>query len=233
MTRTRGAPNEMDGNSLSQSGPGPLSRAEQGFSMVEMLIVIAIGMTLTAVALLSIGSSVQKSNSDAAKEMVLGEMRRAHERAIDERRIYRMTFVAPRTIQLDVGTPVNLRATISGSTGASFAQARLPLDLPLSVQFLVVSGIPTAAGAVPDGFGSGANAIDFGVNNGSGAQTQIYFQPDGRALDVSNRLNNGVVYIAAPGQLFSSRAVSLYGSTGRSKGWFLLKNPDGTKRWTQ
>jgi hypothetical protein len=52
-------------------------------------------------------------------------------------------------------------------------------------------------------------------------------------LDSLNRINNGVVYVAESNQLFSSRAVSLYGSTGRVKGWILSKNPDGSKRWTQ
>jgi type II secretory pathway pseudopilin PulG len=199
--------------------------------MVEMVVVVCIILTVAAAALMNILPLLKKSKADAAQELVLGEMRRAHERAIDDRRIYRFTFVAPQTIQLDVGTPANVQARITGSA-AAFAQAQPPLVLPQSIQFLAVPGIPVAAGAVPDGFGTGATAIDFDVDNGGG-QTQIYFQPDGRALDAQNRLNNGVVYIADPNQLLSSRAVSLYGSTGRVKAWSLLKNADGSVRWIQ
>ena len=221
----------MDGNSLSQKGSGPLWQIEQGFSMVEMVVVISIILTIAAAALMNILPLLKKSKADAAQELVLGEMRRAHERAIDDRRIYRFTFVAPQTIQLDVGTPANVQARITGSA-AAFAQAQPPLVLPLGIQFSAVPGIPVAAGAVPDGFGTGATAIDFDVDNGGG-QNQIFFQPDGRALDAQNRLNNGVVYIADPNQLLSSRAVSLYGSTGRAKAWSLLKNADGSVRWIQ
>jgi prepilin-type N-terminal cleavage/methylation domain-containing protein len=231
MTGRRGAPNKMDGNSIPQKCPRPLWQAEQGFSMVEMVVVISIILVVVATALVNILPLLKKSKADSAQELVLGEMRRAHERAIDERRIYRFTFVAPQTIQLEVGTPANLQARITGSA-AAFAQAQPPLVLPQTFQFSAVPGIPVAAGAVPDGFGTGATAIDFDVDNGGG-QTQIYFQPDGRALDAQNRLNNGVVYIADPTLLLSSRAVSLFGSTGRVKGWSLLKNPDGSVRWTQ
>ncbi len=157
-----------------------------------MLGVIVI---LSTAAIIHIIPPLRKAKADAALEMVLGEMRLAHERAINERRIYRFTFVAPQTIQLEVGTPANLQARISGSA-AAFAQAQPPLVLPQTIQFL----------AAP---------------------------PDGRALDAQNRLNNGVVYLADPNQLLSSRAVSLFGSTGRVKGWILVQNPNGSVRWTQ
>ena len=111
------------------------------------------------------------------------------------------------------------RATITGTT-PGFVQAQQPLTLPDGIQFICVGGIPTGAGTVPDGLGSGANAIDFDLANGGGG-SQIYFQPDGRALDGANRLNDGVIYLAQPGNLYSSRAVTLFGSTGRSKGWTL------------
>jgi prepilin-type N-terminal cleavage/methylation domain-containing protein len=230
-SRRRGVTNKMHGNSLPQKCPGPLRQAEQGFSLIEMAVVVSVILIVSAIAVFNILPLLKKSRADAAQELVLGEMRRAHERAIDERRIYRLTFVAPQTIQLEVGTPANLQARITGSA-AAFAQAQPPLVLPKSIQFSAVPGIPVAAGAVPDGFGTGATAIDFDVDNGGG-QTQIYFQPDGRALDSQNRLSNGVVYLAEPSQLLTSRAVSLYGSTGRVKAWLLLKNPDGSVRWTQ
>jgi type II secretory pathway pseudopilin PulG len=206
-------------------------RSSRGFSTLEIVVVLGVIVILSTAAIIHIIPPLRKAKADAALEMVLGEMRLAHERAINERRIYRFTFVAPQTIQLEVGTPANLQARISGSA-AAFAQAQPPLVLPQTIQFLAAPGIPVAAGVVPDGFGTGATAIDFDVDNGGG-QTQIYFQPDGRALDAQNRLNNGVVYLAEPNQLLSSRAVSLFGSTGRVKGWILVQNPNGSVRWTQ
>jgi type II secretory pathway pseudopilin PulG len=204
--------------------------SERGFSMVEMAVVVGLVLVVIGTAIVVLAPYLRTSNANAGMEMVLGELRRAHERAIDERRIYRVTLVPPRTIQVDVGQVANVATTITGSA-PGFVPAQPPLTLPSRLQFIAVVGIPTSAQTTPDGFGTGANAIDFDIANGGGGN-QIYFQPDGRALDGANRLNDGVVYIAEPNFLFSSRAVSLYGATGRAKGWF-LSTVGGATRWTQ
>jgi len=204
---------------------------QSGFSLLEITIVATIVLAATAAAFVNLMPSINNSRSNAGVELVLGELRRAHERAVDERRIYRVTFAAPNTIQVDIGTVAVIGATITASAPV-FQPAQPPLTLPGNMQFLVVPGIPTSALSTPDGFGAGNNAIDFDLGNGGGG-TQVYFEPDGRALDVGNRLNNGVVYIAQPANLFSSRAVSLYGSTGRTKGWTLTKLAGGATGWIQ
>jgi type II secretory pathway pseudopilin PulG len=204
---------------------------QSGFSLLEITIVATIVLAATAAAFINLMPSIYNSRSNAGMELVLGELRRAHERAVDERRIYRVTFSAPNTIQVDVGTVAVIGTTITDSV-PTFQPAQPPLPLPGNMQFLAIPGIPTGALSTPDGFGSGNNAIDFDLGNGGGG-TQVYFEPDGRALDAGNRLNNGVVYIAQPTNLFSSRAVSLYGSTGRTKGWTLTKLAGGATGWTQ
>jgi type II secretory pathway pseudopilin PulG len=207
-----------------------IRHGEYGFSLLEMVLVLSVVFIVAASAVINILPSLKSSRSNAAMELVLGELRRAHERAVDERRIYRVTFTAPQTIQIDVGQVAIIGSTITDSAPV-FKAAQPPLPLPGNIQFLVVPGIPTDPRATPDGFGSGATAIDFDIANGGGG-TQIYFQPDGRALDGANRLNDGVVYLAEPNNLFSSRAVSLYGTTGRSKSWFLTQ-VNGATKWTQ
>jgi len=209
--------------------PGGRSK-QAGFSLLEMVIAVAIVLVATAAAIVNIVPSMKTSRSNSGMELVLGELRRAHERAIDERRIYRVTFVAPQTMLLEVGQVAVVGSTITG-TAPAFVQAQPPLTLPVGTQFVVVPGIPTSVTATPDGFGTGVNAIDFDQAIGGGG-TQIYFQPDGRALDAANRLNDGVVYLAEPNNLFSSRAVTLYGSTGRVKSWILAPAKGGTG-WTQ
>ena len=205
-------------------------RMESGFSITELTVVATIILIVTGVAVMSMVPSMRASKSNSAMELVVGELRRAHERAIDERRIYRVTFAAPGTIQVDVGQVGNVATTITGSSPL-FVPAQNPLTLPNGIQFIVVPGIPTSAAATPDGFGSGVNAIDLDIENG-GAGTQIYFQPDGRALDGANRLNDGVLYLAEPNNLYSSRAVSIFGSTGRVKGWY-LSSKGGVSTWNQ
>jgi type II secretory pathway pseudopilin PulG len=205
-------------------------RNETGFSLLEVVVVLGMILVVFGTAVFNVVPALNTAKSNTGIELVLGELRRAHERAVDERRIYCVTFVAPQTIQVDVGQVANIAATVSGSTPV-FVQAQPPMTLPPGVQFAVVAGIPTTAQTTPDGFGAGNNAIDLDISNGGGG-TQVYFQPDGRALDGANRLNNGVIYIAQPNNLFSSRAVSLYGATGRVKPWFLSK-VGGVNGWSQ
>jgi len=131
---------------------------------------------------------------------------------------------------MDVGRVAVIGSTITNSAPA-FAPAQVPLTLPGTVQFAIVPGVPTNPLTTPDGLGTAANAVDFDLASGGGGN-QIYFQPDGRALDAGNRLNDGVVYLAEPNNLFSSRAVSLYGSTGRTKGW-TLSQVNGAVGWIQ
>jgi len=51
--------------------------------------------------------------------------------------------------------------------------------------------------------------------------------PDGSAHDVNGNLNSGIVYVARNGDLYSSRAITLYGATGRIRGWRLLSSGGG------
>jgi type II secretory pathway pseudopilin PulG len=205
-------------------------RNETGFSFLEVVVVLGIILVVFGTAVFNLVPALNTAKSNTGMELVLGQLRRAHERAVDERRIYRVTFLAPQTIQVEVGQVANIASTVTGSAPV-FVQAQPPLTLPPTVQFSVVAGIPTTVQTTPDGFGTGNNAIDFDISNGGGG-TQIYFQPDGRALDGANRLNDGVIYIAQPNNLFSSRAVSLYGATGRVKPWFLSK-VGGVNGWSQ
>jgi len=198
------------------------ARKMRGFSVVEMMIVVAIMMIVMGTAFIQIAPALKNAKAETALQTTLGQMRRAHELAVDRRQIYRVTFTAPRTIQLD-------RVDVDPTTGARTFVLQSTIDLPTDMSFSVVSGIPTASTKVPDGYGNGTIAIDFD-RDFSGSGTDIYFQRDGRALDSSNRLNNGLVYICRSGDFKSCKAVSLMGATGRVKGWRLNAAANG---WIQ
>jgi prepilin-type N-terminal cleavage/methylation domain-containing protein len=194
----------------------------RGFSMVEMLIVLVIIMIVMGTAFIQIAPALKSAKAETALQTTLGQMRRAHELAVDRRLIYRVSFTAPRTIQLD-------QVDINPATLAKVFTFQSTIVLPTDISFAVVTGIPATAATVPEGYGTGATAIDFDKDFGGGG-TEIYFQRDGRALDASNRLNNGVIYMCRTGDFKSCRAVSLMGATGRSKGWRLNPAANG---WIQ
>jgi type II secretory pathway pseudopilin PulG len=194
----------------------------RGFSIVELLIVVAIMMIVMGAAFIQIAPALKNAKTEAALQTTLGQMRRAHELAVDRRTIYRVSFNAPRTIQLD-------KVDIDPTTLAKTFTLQSTIDLPTDMSFSVVSGIPTTSTTVPEGYGNGSVAIDFD-RDFSGGGTEVYFQRDGRALDSANRVNNGLVYMCRTGEFRSCKSVSLTGATGRSKGWRL--NPAGNG-WIQ
>jgi len=171
--------------------------------MVEATVVVAAVLVLSAVSVLRIQSVRATSQADSACYTVLGSLRQARRSALTEQRKFVVTFTTPGLIVVQRVEP-NLQLTeISRATLLS------------GMEFRAEPGIPTSTHDTPDHFGTGSVAIDFNGGN------QIFFHSDGSARDATGRVNNGVVYMARPGDIGSSRAVSLFGATGRIKDWRL------------
>ena len=138
------------------------------------------------------------------------QFRQARAFAVDNRCPYEVAFVDDDTVEL---SRVDPQGTVLVAS----------LDLPDGITFRVEPGLPTNRDSTPDGLGA-AQAVDF---NG---ETTVFFQPDGSALDPSGDLSNGVVYFSWAGELDSCRAVTLFGATGRIKGWSFNPNEENG-RW--
>jgi prepilin-type N-terminal cleavage/methylation domain-containing protein len=205
------------------------TRKMQGFSLIEMMIVVAIALIMMAITFITFQPASQDARINGAYDSVLTQLRIARERAIAERTRYIVSFGAtvppagvfgtvpravpppdPKSIQLWVwrtGVPV-------GPPPVSVNSFELPFD----VQFQAVAGLPNPG---PDNWGTGARAIDFNQGVGLGGLTYVMFMPDGSSQDELGNSNSGVVYIARAGVLSSSRAVTVFGTTGRVRGWRL------------
>lgn len=192
----------------------------RGFSLIEMMVVVTIILIVTGAALIAMQPALRFSRVSNGYNITLGAIRQARDYAVAQRQQYSVTFsnaAVPNTI--------TITQTGNGNVVTTF-------QLPTDIAFTVVNGIPTAANAVPDGFGAGANAIDFDQGIVGGVQNVIYFMPDGTGQDLNGNINNGVIYIARPGELYSSHAITVWGATGRLRGWRLLNNA-GNPYWRQ
>lgn len=189
----------------------------KGFSLMETLAVVLVLTTAVTIAMMALGSAVRNSHVQTAYENTIMQLRAARQIAVDQRVITVVTLSTPGTIRTDM---------IKGGVTTNVTQLSFPTD----VAFTVVSGIPNTAATTPDGFGIGNNAIDFDQGFSATPGTVVYFYPDGSAQDTKGNFNNGVAYIAHPGDLGSSRAVSLFGATGRVRGWTLVKK-SGVYLW--
>jgi len=213
---------ERAGSELPLSRNGDMRKeGMRGFSLLEMMAVIAIGLIVSAYAVMTLQPEAQNSRVTDAYNTSLMAMRQARDISIAQRQTYYVTFTHN-------DAPPDTITITQGGTGTVVNTYQLPLDLA----FTTVTGIPTGAGQTPDGFGNGGNAIDFDQGVSGGNKSVVYFYPDGSAQDVNGNINNGVLYIARPGVLFTSRAITVWGATGRLRGWRLYLN-NNTTYWRQ
>ena len=204
-----------------------------GFSLLEMMIVCAILLIVGGYSFMSLIPMLKQQRVNNAYNVTLAAMRQARDNAIAQRTSYSVTFVSTST-----SNTVTVAPTLAG--GFQGSQASTTYNLPTDVAYTALTGIPTGSNT-PDGFGSGSTAIDFGYTasgSGAGGSSVIYFCPDGSSQDAVGgagqclgNWSGGVVYIARTGELLSSRAITLWGGTGRVRGWRLYGNGSGGYQW--
>jgi type II secretory pathway pseudopilin PulG len=200
---------------------GIVSHKARGFSMLEAMAVVAIMLTALSISFVTLQPALTAARATSSYNQCFMLLRRYRQQAIDERKQYIVTFLAPNTVQVsrqDVGTPVNPAPVVITTQ-----------QMSPDVNFQIVAGVPANT---PDNFGTAARAIDFGQGIGLGGLNYVKFMPDGSSQDVNGNLNSGVLYIAIAGNLYSSRAVSVMGATGRVRGWQLVKQ-GGNATWVQ
>jgi prepilin-type N-terminal cleavage/methylation domain-containing protein len=185
----------------------PLARfhaSERGYSLIEMLVVATLALILMGMAVVQIRTSRAAINADNAMRLVMGELTRARDMAIAQRRNFQITFVGVNEvrvtrIEIPTGGTMLRRATMEGN-----------------IRFALPSGTPDTT----DAFGAGS-ALDF---DGNGT---VIFNSDGMLVDSTGSTINGTVFLAAPNDQYATRAVTILGSTGRVRGFRRLNTAWG------
>ena len=210
------------------------SRRTSGFSLLEMVMVLALIIIMATISFISLQPVVRQQSVTNAYNTVLSPMRQARDNSIAQRTSYQVILDSTTTPH-----SITVQPTLAGPQGI---QGPVTYTIATDVRLSAEAGIPTNPTKTPDGFGTGAKAIDFGYNTqgGVGGKNFIYFCPDGSAQDgagaggtgqCTGNVNNGVVYIARPGDLMSSRALTVWGATGRIRGWRLYNGGAGGVVW--
>ena len=209
----------------------------RGFSLLEMMIVICVLMIVGGIGFMALQPALKDAKVNQAFETAMMPLRVARQRAIAERKQYIVCYgiaAPPAAVTPIVPTAQSIQIfRWDVGTALSAATQVTAVTLPIDINFQVLPGLPNGPATVPDGFGSAVTAIDFDQNvAGGGIKNQVMFMPDGSAHDVNGNLNSGIVYVSRNGDLYSSRAITLYGATGRIRGWRLLSSGGGPK-WFQ
>lgn len=198
------------------------------------MIVAAIVTIITGFAIINAQGAIRDARVNGAMDTAYEQLRVARARAIAERKRYVVTFGTPApalaTTTLGVPTSKSIQLYV-WPWGFGMTQVTT-VELPNDVAFQTISGLPASPSTVPDGFGTGSAAIDFDQGVGAGATNAVMFMPDGSAHDLNNNFNSGILYIARNGDIGSTRAVTVFGTSGRVRAWHLTQ-PGGGYVWKQ
>jgi len=166
-----------------------------------MMLVCSLSMVLTGMAVVQIGTSRATMNADNAMRLVMGELARARDMAIQQRRLMRVAFVPYNELHVE-------RRDV---TLAVYTQLRRAV-MEGNLRFALPAGTPDTT----DAFGAGG-ALDFDSVN---ATNDVCFNSEGMLVQcTTGNTINGTVFLAAPNDSYATRAVTILGSTGRIRGF--------------
>ena len=204
------------------------SSKHKGFSLLELMVVIGIIMIVSAIGFVSFQPMLKRNHMDSGYDTTLMVLRNTRNQAITQGHEYYVNF---NPAGFPVGTiQVQYQPPAVGGGAAPPLQQVTTYSLPSDVNFGVIAGFPASS---PDGFGSGGTAIDLGQSLAGAPLNYVVFMPDGSARDQVGNFNSGVVYLVpADNNINNSRAVTVWGATGRIRGWTLNKVA-GVNTWVQ
>lgn len=167
----------------------------RGFSLLELLVVVATGVVLTAISLMAVQQSVPEARANAALRLLKGLLVYARDEALSQRRSVEVQFLGSQEVRI---FRVNLDGTRT-ELRRNFFEGNMV--------YQVYPAVPDT----PDAFGRSA-AVTF--PNG-----RVLFSADGAAVDATAMPVSGTVFLGRQTTTSTARAVTLFGATGRVAGY--------------
>jgi type IV fimbrial biogenesis protein FimU len=173
-----------------------------GFTLMEVLVSLSIIGVLAAAAIIVMPGFVQQSRADGTIAQTLNTLRLARDRAIGERRNFRVNFdVSSGRIQVlreEISNPV-VNPVVTTLVSTTYLESGL--------KFMQFAG----NGDTGDAFGvSGPIAF---------ASTPVMFTSEGTFIDAMGDVLNGTVFLGTPGRRDTARAITIFGPTALLKVW--------------
>lgn len=171
-------------------------RSVQGFSLLELLLVVTIMAVLTGVAIGITPSVVRSMKGDSIAQQLNGFLRNAREQAIARRRNIRVASTDSNTVS---STQVDVPA---GTTPLGF------VDLEGGLEFIRFDG----QADTPDLFGGGGPIVFSGP-------APHAFTSEGTFVDANGDPSNGTLFLGRRDQPTTAVAVTIFGPTAALHTW--------------
>ena len=204
----------------------PRHRSAKGFTVIELVVVVAIIAILGAVSVQQMASSRRLIRSAAVTRELVGALRDARQMAVSQRRAITFQYDDSKK-QINIinhgadaqgvgvsGTLVLSAANYPNTTGSSVER----------IYSLASSGIPASdiAYGLPSGLGTSVGTLTdkTTLSTLTSQKLNITFQPDGSIVDSAGATKDFALFIYnASKPTDTASAVSVLGGTGRIKAW--------------
>lgn len=203
------------------------SRVNQGFSLLETVLVVMLAFVVMAFAVINTFTSTQNARANAAMDAVVSQLRQARELAIAKRRNVQVDFIQPNEIQLTLLTlpgeavpPPITPVYLNDNTGGGLTYTLFP-------------GLPDT----PMNFGN-STAISLQAPAGGGVWS-VMFTTSGALVGSSqaaaslyavtnNNPVNASIFIGLAGKPNTARAITVFGATGRVRAYHWTGGASGS-----
>lgn len=182
---------------------------ERGFTMVELMLAVTIGLIVMGMAMGGVSGMIKSSRADGGLATAASGLRAAREMAISSRRNVRVTFGA--------NTIINTRVEYCTPTATCTPTTTVVRTTTLEGR--VVFRPPT--GITPDTDDAFGKTATDGINLGS--LVPVMFTTDGSFVNSNGDVLNGTIFLGiatgATNDILSTRAISIFGPTGAMRLW--------------
>jgi len=194
-------------------------KAEQGFSMVEVAVVLALAFIVMGYAVINTMTTGYSAKANTAMDGLIAVLRQGRELAIAKRRNVEVTFTTPNKIQLTV-------LTLPGEAAATaIAPVYLNDNAGGGMTFQLFAGVPDT----PMNFGN-SQPINLQQPTGGGSWA-VMFTTSGAFvgstqtaanlyLTTNNSPVNASLFMGITGKTATARAVTIFGATGRVRSYY-------------